>query len=47
MSSTAPSPALNLVASLLELPILSDGLQRAQSQGIHWGRRLRLKNPAG
>lgn len=47
MSSTAPSPALNLVASLLELPIVSAGLQRAQSQGIQWGRRLRLKNPDG
>ena len=47
MSSTAPSPALNLVASLLELPIVSAGLQRAQSQGIQWGRRLRLKDPDG
>ena len=47
MSPTAPSPTLNLVASLLELPIVSAGLQRAQSQGIQWGRRLRLRNPDG
>ena len=47
MSPTAPSPTLNLVASLLELPIVSAGLQRAQSEGIQWGRRLRLRNPDG
>ena len=33
-------PAPNLMAELLDLPVVSAGLRTAQSQGVSWGRQL-------
>ena len=38
MARTRPAP--NLMAELLDLPVVSAGLRTAQSQGVHWGRQL-------
>ena len=42
-STSAPSPALLL--RLLDMPVVSAGLQRAQTQGIAWAQRLQLEQP--
>ena len=34
----------NVMADLLDLPVVSAGLRTAQAQGVNWGRRLRQEH---
>lgn len=36
----AQTTSRNVMAELLDLPVVSAGLRNAQSQGVHWGQRL-------
>jgi hypothetical protein len=43
-ASTSP-PSSALLLRLLEMPVVSAGLQRAQTQGIAWAQRLKQEQP--
>jgi hypothetical protein len=43
-ASTSP-PSSALLLRLLEMPVVSAGLQRAQTQGIAWAERLKQEQP--
>lgn len=45
MTASGAAPSSALLLRLLEMPVVSAGLQRAQAQGIAWAERLRLEQP--
>ena len=39
-----PRSSPNVMADLLDLPVVSAGLRTAQAQGVNWGRRLKKEH---